>query len=69
VEFYTTHTHKNGLDQAYQYGYLFQETLKKPDNAKYLVLPKTNAFLVAATEYRENTLVKSNQYLIDQFDF
>lgn len=40
VEMYTTHIHKDGEDQPYEYGYLYTVELRVPEGATILQLPK-----------------------------
>lgn len=69
IEWYVTHLHENGKDRPYQYAYLSSVSLKIPEGAKQLVLPKQPTYLIAATLHDEGAQLKSAQYLTDPFDF
>ncbi len=69
VEWYATHTHKDGIDQAYQYGYMYTIHLDVPEGATFLKLPTdSQVYLFAATLSQQNLRIKSTQYLLDHFD-
>ncbi len=70
IEFFTTHTHRNGEDQAYKFGYLYTLRLSVPEGAVTLQLPSESSLYIAAvTASREHTEVRSAVYLKDRFDY
>lgn len=70
LEWYATHTHKDGIDQAYQYGYLFTKTLRIPKGATSLTLPEDQRiYLVSATASNQRVQIQSCQYVVDEYDF
>lgn len=70
LEWYSNHTHKNGQDQPYHYGYMFTIPLDIPEGAESLVLPNDERIKIMAMTGSEQKLkLKSTQYLIDQYDF
>jgi alpha-mannosidase len=70
LEWYSTHTHKDGKDLAYRYGYLYSLKLAIPAEAKTLLLPDNkNAYIFAATVSDRGADLKSTQILTDKFDF
>lgn len=69
IGWYASHTHDRGEDSAYQYGYLYNITLFKPEDAVALKLPNEDIFITSATTYDCTTEVSSINYLKDTFDF
>ncbi len=70
LEWYSTHTHKDGEDQPYQYGYFFTTHLDIPQEAKKLILPENSSiYVIAMTTSEQPVKLKSIQYLLDKYDF
>jgi alpha-mannosidase len=70
IEWYASHTLKNGESQAYKYGYMFTITLNIPNDAISLVLPEDNhIYIMAMTVSQQSVKIKSTQYLRDKYDF
>ncbi|MGL1891449.1 MAG: glycosyl hydrolase-related protein [Spirochaetaceae bacterium] len=70
LEWYSNHTHKNGEDRPYEYGYLYSTKLSIPKNAKYIQLPvNKEAFIVSMTQSNEDCIIKNSYKLKDKFDF
>jgi alpha-mannosidase len=70
IEWYSTHTHKNGEDQLYRYGYMQSLALEIPSGATTLILPDDKQiYIFAITASQQNIIVKSSQVLRDKFDF
>ena len=62
IEWYSNHTHKNGEDQPYQYGYMQTLTLEIPSNAKALILPEDKQiYIFAITASQRSIAVKNTQ--------
>lgn len=70
IEWYSTHTHKDGMDEAYRYGYLYSLILEIPSGAATLVLPRDSRIQIpAATASDRSIEVQSLRYLNDKYDF
>ena len=70
LEWYSTHIHKYGQDQAYQYGYMYTHTLDIPQGAKYLSLPEDpHIHIMAMTISQQSIKVHNSHVLNDKFDF
>ena len=70
LEWYSTHTHKDGKKQAYHYGYLFTITLDIPDGAESILLPNDSRIqIMAMTASQQSIKLKNSQHLHDKFDF
>lgn len=70
LEWYATHTYKNGKIQPYHYGYFYTINLEIPKNAKSLVLSNDpNIYIMAVTASQQMIRIQNNQYLRDKFDF
>jgi len=70
LEWYSTHTHKNGQNQAYQYGYMYSITLNVPNGAKSLILPDNQSIhIIAMTVSQQIIKVNNSQFLNDKYDF
>ena len=70
LEWYSTHTHKNGQDQAYQYGYMYTITLDIPRGASSLTLPDdTHVHILAMTTSQQLIKIRHSNILNDKFDF
>ncbi len=69
IAWYSTHTHENGEDLAYKYGYLYHISLDKPVKATGIMLPSETVFITSATTHSPTCKIKSIQYLKDQYDF
>jgi alpha-mannosidase len=70
LEWFTTHIHKNGEDQAYKFGYLYTLTLDIPNEAKSFLLPDDiRIFIIAATASNRQVKLISTQHLHDKYDF
>jgi len=69
IEWYATHTHEDGVDKPYQYGYIYGVSLRIPEGAKQLMLPKETTYVLSAVCHNESHQVTSAQYLHDQFDY
>ncbi len=70
LEWYSTHIHSDGVDQAYQYGYMFTFVLDIPKQAVEIRLPeKPDVKIFAMTTMDQAVKVKSTYVLKDEFDF
>jgi alpha-mannosidase len=70
IEWYATHTHKNGEDQPYQYGYMYSITILVPAGTTTLALPDDKRiFIFAITASKQEVQLQSAQLLRDKFDF
>jgi alpha-mannosidase len=70
MEWYSTHTLKNGEVQPYHYGYMYTITLDIPKDAKSLILPDDNRiYIMAITASQQAIKVMATQHLLDKFDF
>lgn len=70
LEWYSLHTHKNGNDLPYQFGYLFSITLDIPEGAKSLLLPvDERIYIMAMTISEQYAQVINAQVLNDKYDF
>jgi len=70
LEWFASHTYKNGKVQPYHYGYLFTINLKIPENARSILLPEDpRIYIIAMTVSQQRIKVQTNQYLQDKFDF
>ncbi|UYP44531.1 hypothetical protein NEF87_000816 [Candidatus Lokiarchaeum ossiferum] len=70
LEWYSTHTHQNGEDQYYQYGYMYSKKLDIPTDAQQLILPDDGRiFIFAITASNQIVRVNSTQKLNDSYDF
>lgn len=70
LEWYSTHTHKNGKDQAYQYGYMYTITLNIPNGAQTLILPEDSRIQIfAMTTSQQFIKISNSQHLHDKFDY
>ena len=70
LEWYATHTHSDGEDRAYQFGYMYTIRLSVPDAATGLLLPndptvKVFAAAVSPHGYRARPI----QALTDKYDY
>lgn len=69
VAWYSTHTHKNGKDLAYQYGYLYLKEMMIPDGADQVILPKNGDVFIVSMTVSNDTSVKSIKHLNDKYDY
>jgi alpha-mannosidase len=70
LEWYSTHIHKDGQDQAYQYGYMYTLTLDIPQGAKSLDLPDNpDIHILAMTTSQQPIKVHNSHILNDKYDF
>lgn len=70
LEWYSTHTHKDGKDLPYRYGYMYTITLEIPEGTDSLVLPNDkNIHILAMTASSQPIKLKSSLVLNDKFDF
>ncbi len=70
LEWYSTHIHTDGTDQAYQYGYMFTFVLDIPKQAVKMLLPEEPQIKIFAMTTSEHAVkVKSTTVLKDKFDF
>lgn len=70
LEWYSTHTHKNGTDQAYRFGYLYTLIIDIPKNAESIELPDNSAvYIMAATVSEQNCRAADIRSLKDKYDF
>ncbi|MBF9016773.1 MULTISPECIES: glycoside hydrolase family 38 C-terminal domain-containing protein [unclassified Oceanispirochaeta] len=70
LEWYSTHSHKDGKDLAYRYGYLYSLNLAIPTGATALLLPDSNdVYIFAATVSERPAELKSVQVMTDSYDF
>ncbi|MBD3352334.1 MAG: hypothetical protein GF364_12680 [Candidatus Lokiarchaeota archaeon] len=70
IEWYSNHTHRNGEDQPYQYGYMYTIDLDIPDGTRSLELPderRVNIFAMTASQ--QDIKLEGSQYLVDKYDF
>jgi hypothetical protein len=70
LEWCSTHTHENGTDRAYCYGYLYTIELAIPQGAAALQLPDDpRIHIMAATASRQGPKVRSIRSLTDKYDY
>jgi alpha-mannosidase len=70
LEYYTTHTIKDGKVQPYHYGYLYTLQLDIPKGAISLLLPEdSKVFIIAMTASQQAIELKAVNILHDKFDF
>lgn len=70
LEFYTTHSLKNGTTLLYEYGYMYSIQLEIPKDADALIIPNASrVFIIAMTAVKQPIRVKSTQLLMDKYDF
>ena len=70
LEWYSTHTHKNGADDPYKFGYMYTINLNIPDNAEALLLPTDEQIFVFATTLSlQKCKIISAQVLSDKYDY
>jgi hypothetical protein len=70
LEFYTTHTHKNGRDLPYRYGYMFRFCLPIPERAESLQLPEDKRIKIfAATAASTPFVARAVRRLADKYDY
>ncbi|MHA1675385.1 MAG: glycoside hydrolase family 38 C-terminal domain-containing protein [Promethearchaeota archaeon] len=70
LEWYSTHTHKNGKDQAYQFGYMYNINLDIPKSAESLILPTDDrVHVMAITASQQFIKITNSQFLHDKFDY
>jgi len=70
LEYLTLHTHKNNVDEAYAFGYLFSIEVPIPTGATSVLLPnQPDSYLIAATVSNKHTIINDIKYISDRFDF
>jgi alpha-mannosidase len=70
IEWYATHTHKNGEDQPYHYGYMTNITIPIPKGAKTLMVPRdARIYIFAMTAGQQGVDLSGAQVLRDKYDF
>jgi alpha-mannosidase len=70
LEWYSTHIHADGADQAYRFGYMFTFVLDIPGQAIKILLPKEPQIKIfAMTTLGHGVKVKNSYLLKDKYDF
>ncbi len=70
LEWYSTHIHADGFDNAYQYGYMFTFVFDIPEQAIKILLPKEPQIKIFAMTTSDHAVkAKSTIVLKDEFDF
>ncbi len=70
LEWYSTHTHRDGLDQPYRFGYMFTIVLEVPQQAVKVRLPDENKIKIfAITAVKQEMRLRDAYHLKDQWDF
>lgn len=70
VEWYSSHTHSNGEDRAYRYGYMHSITFDIPIGAIALIVPDNkDVKILSMAVSQQNASVVITQYLNDKYDY
>ncbi len=70
LEWYSTHIHADGIDQAYQYRYMFTSVLDIPAQVVGMRLPKEPRIKIFAMTTLDRAVSVKNTYMLkDGFDF
>ncbi len=70
LEWYSTHTHSEGKDQAYKYGYMYTLRLNVVEGAAVLQLPDNPGIQIfAAAASSQTHQVQGIQALTDSYDY
>ncbi len=69
IELFTTHTHKNGSNLPYQFGYFYTKRIPIPEGAVSLQLPPgSSVYIFGITAFQESVSVENASYMHDKYD-
>ena len=69
LELYTRHTHIDGTDQAYKFGYMFRVDIPIQLDVHMLILPRNPNVYIFSGFVSENMIINDATYLGDKYDF